>query len=410
VSVNHESVLVNCSIVDASAETARGDHAVWVRDGLIAAVGPVDDVLAESGADRPEVVDLGGAHLTAGLANMHVHLGLKLPGGASARLATESEAALGLRMAANARAALLAGVTTLRLVAEKQHADFALRAAIERGEAIGPRIFTAGQAIACTGGHGRTSGVVEIDGVAQARRAVRLQIAAGADLIKVMASGGISGEHEGASGAQLEWDELSTAVSVAHAWGRKVAAHVGPAVVIRAAVEAGVDCIEHGYFLDAAVAALMAERGAWLVPTLSVTRCADYFARIQAPPWMVERALSRREQHAESFRHAIAAGVTIAMGTDMLPAEPYDDTTATIREVEHMVEGGLSPREALIASTLRPARWLGVERFAGTVEPGKWADLIAMRGDPTRDITALRNLHFVMKGGVVYRNDDDRSK
>jgi imidazolonepropionase-like amidohydrolase len=398
-------VLVNCAVVDATSDHARLDQAIWVRGGHIEAVGPVDDVLAVSGTDEPEVIDLAGAHVAPGLINMHVHLGLKLPGSESARLANETDAALALRMAANARTALLAGVTTMRLVAEKHHADMALRAAIERGETIGPRIFTAGEAIACTGGHGRGSGVIEADGPAEVRKAARTQIAAGADLIKVMASGGISGRFEGASGAQLEPDELAAAVEIAHAWGKKVTAHAGPAEVIRAAVEAGLDCIEHGYGLDADVCKLMSERGAWYVPTLSVTRCADFFARIEAPAWMVERALSQADTHMASFRHALAADVTVALGTDMLPAEPYDDTTATVREIEHMVEGGLSARHAMIAATVQPARWLGVADLLGTVEPGKRADLIAMPGDPTRDISALRRLGFVMKDGVVHRNE-----
>ena len=403
--MGRDSVLVNCSIVDATTDAARPDSGIWVRSGSIATVGPVDAVLAEARTDGHDVIDMGGAHVLPGLINMHVHLGLKLPGKQSVDLANETAAALGLRMAANARAALEAGVTTVRLVAEKEHADFALRAAIERGEAAGPRIFTAGMAIACTGGHGMGSGAVEADGVAGVRKAVRSQIKAGADLIKLMASGGISGEFEGASGLQLEEDELEAAISVAHAWGKKVTAHAGPAEVIRLAVEKGLDCVEHGYRLTAAVAGLMAERGAWYVPTLSVTRCKDFFERIEAPAWMMERALSQGGTHMESFRHALEQQVTIALGTDMLPAEPYDDTTATVREIEHMVEGGMSPRQAIVAATSLPAEWLGMTSQLGTVEPGKHADLIAMPEDPTRRIEALRGIAFVMKGGHIYRND-----
>lgn len=403
--MGRDAVIVNCAVVDASAEEPRRDAGVWVREGRIEAVGPADDVLAEAGRDGVRVIDLGGAHVMPGLVNMHVHLGLKLPGNETVRLATETEAALALRMAANARAALLAGVTTVRLVAEKQHADFALRAAILRGETIGPRIFTAGQAIACTGGHGRGAGAVEVDGPAEARRAARDQIKAGADLIKVMASGGISGEFEGAIGLQLEEDELQAAIGVAHAWGKKVTAHAGPAEVVRIGVEAGLDCVEHGYKLTGEVCALMAERGVWYVPTLSVTRCKDFFERINVPPWMQERALSQGETHMDSFRSALEQQVTIALGTDMLPAEPYDDTSATVREIEHMVEGGMSPRQAVIASTALPAEWLGASDRLGTVEAGKLADLVAMPDDPTQKIDALRGIGFVMKGGEVYRDD-----
>jgi imidazolonepropionase-like amidohydrolase len=203
----------------------------------------------------------------------------------------------------------------------------------------------------------------------------------------------------------LEEDELHAAVSVAHAWGRKITAHAGPAEVVRIGVEAGLDCVEHGYALTPQVCQLMADRGTWYVPTLSVTRCKDFFERIQAPPWMVERALSTGPGHLNSFQHALEKGVTIAMGTDMLPAEPYDDTTATVREIEHMVEGGMSPREAMIAATARPAEWLRASDQLGTVEAGRHADLIAMPDDPTRKVEALRGIGFVMKAGVVYRNE-----
>lgn len=397
--------LVNCSVIDATAETARSNSGVWVRSGRIEAVGPADDILQEANTGGSEIIDLNGAHLMAGLINMHVHLGLKLPGKQSQDLAQESDAALALRMASNARAALIAGVTTVRLVAEKDHVDFAVRAAIDRGETVGPRIFTAGMAIACTGGHGRGSGAVEVDGVPETRRAVRSQIKAGADLIKVMASGGISGEFEGASGLQLEPDELAAAIDVAHAWGKKVTAHAGPAEVIELAVQSGLDCVEHGYRLTNDVASQMAERGTWYVPTLSVTRCKDFFERIEAPSWMMERALSQGGTHMESFRNALGHDVTVALGTDMLPAEPYDDTVATVREMEHMVEGGMSPRQVVLAATSGPAEWLGMSSELGTIEPGKHADLIAMPDDPTRQIKALRGIGFVMKGGYVYRNE-----
>jgi imidazolonepropionase-like amidohydrolase len=406
-----QAVLVNAHVVDAASPEPRADQGVWVRDGRIAAVGPVDDVLAEAGPGNGDTatIDLGGAHLLPGLVNMHVHLGLKLPGGQTEQLANETDAALALRMADNARKALHAGVTTVRLVAEKNHVDFALRAAIERGETAGPRIYTAGMAICCTGGHGRGSGAVEADGPAEVRKATRDQIKQGADLVKVMASGGISGEFEGASGLQLGEDELEAAIGVAHAWGRKVTAHAGPAEVVRAGVEAGLDCVEHGYGLTAEVAELMAARGVWYVPTLTVTRCKDFFERIEAPAWMMERALSQGERHLESYRAALEEGVEIALGTDMLPAEPYDGTSATVRELEHMVEGGMTSYDALVAATAKPAQWLGLAGELGTVEPGKHADLVAAPANPAEDITALRELFFVMRAGIVHRHDrDDR--
>lgn len=395
-----EILLANCRVLDPpTRQVIEAD--VLVRDGHIAAVETAGSVTASEGVVR----NMGGAYLMPGLINMHVHFGLKLPGRDAQRLAAETPAALALRMAANARAALQAGVTTVRLLGEEARVDLALRAAIERRETDGPRIFTAVSAITTTGGHGHGSGAVEADGVAGFRQAVRSQIKVGADLIKLMASGGIAGEFEGASGLQPAPDELEAAIGVAHSWAKKVTAHAGPPQAIEEAVGAGIDCIEHGYGITREVAEKMKAAGTWLVPTLSVTRCREFFERIEAPPWMIERALAGGPGHMEAFQHAHQAGVRIALGTDMIPAEPYERTTATIRELEHMTEAGMSAWEVLEAATSSPAEWLGADERLGRVEEGKAADLIACRENPSEDVSALRGISFVMKAGVVYRQE-----
>jgi imidazolonepropionase-like amidohydrolase len=402
---NSDLLVTGCHVVDGLADRPLADAAVWIADGRIRQVDTRDAVRAAAPAGCREV-DLGGAFLTAGLLNMHTHFSLSLPGPGGDRVRTLSSHALALYMASGARRTVLGGVTTVRCVAEKEHADFALREAIDSGLAIGPRIFTAGRALVCTGGHGHDgTDTLQCDGADDFRRGVRAQVAAGADLIKIMISGGIAGEHEQISTPQLTDAEIAAAIETAHAWGRPVTAHAGPAAIIETAVRLGLDCVEHGYQLTEPVARAMAEHRTHLVPTLIVTRCGDFFDSLGVPAWMQRRSLDAGPRHVQSYRMALDAGVPVMLGSDMPPFWPIDGTTATIRELEHMAEFGLSPIESLRAATIVPARWLGAGEDIGTVEAGKRADLIAMGEDPTHNISALRSLRWVMKGGDVLRDD-----
>ncbi|MEV7225406.1 amidohydrolase family protein [Polymorphospora sp. NPDC051019] len=406
------TVLVNCTVVDGRIVDGVGplpDAAVWVRDDRIAAVGPRDEVLAQAGEQGGFArVDLDGAYVTPGLTNMHTHLSLSLPGSGGDGVKGMSPHELAFYMADGARRTLLCGVTTVRCVAEKDHADFALRRAIAAGRVVGPRIFTAGRALVCTGGHGHESGdTMECDGADGFRRGVRSQVKAGADLIKVMISGGIAGEHESIHTRQLFTDELRAVIDTAHAWGRRVTAHAGPAPVIAEAVELGLDCVEHGYQLTPGVVARMAERGTALVPTLLVTRCKEFFDELGVPEWMQCRSLGAGPRHLESYAMALEAGVEVLLGSDMPPFWHFEGTNASVRELEYMSEGGIGPARALYAGTLGPIRWLGAEADLGTVETGKYADLVAMDADPTAETSAFRGIRWVMKGGRVVR--DDRS-
>ncbi|MGH3448356.1 MAG: amidohydrolase family protein [Nocardioidaceae bacterium] len=402
-----DTVLVNCSVFDSLAGRVAEGQGIWVgADGTIVARGAVDDILDRARSQAPQVIDMRGDMVLPGLTNMHVHLSLGLPGQMSSTINDANDAELVLLMADSARRTLQCGVTTVRLVGEGRFADFALRDAIDRGAVDGPRIFTAGHALCCTGGHGWASDAQQADGADGFRRATREQIRAGADLIKVCISGGIAGEHERIDTPELTDDEMAAVIDIAHDWGRKVTAHSGPAGAIERAVNLGLDCVEHGYELTGPLTELMASRGVWYVPTIVVSRCREFFEANGVPDWMIDRALSAGPRHWESLQHALANGVPMAMGSDMPPHAPYDDTNASVRELEFMVEAGMSSAAALESATSRPAEWLGASARLGSLEPGHEADLVAVRGNPADDISALRSLHFVMKGGVVYRDDN----
>jgi imidazolonepropionase-like amidohydrolase len=399
-----QTLLANCSLVDVVSGGVSRGHGLLIEGERIAGTGPVEELTRQ--APGAEIVDLAGAHVLPGLINMHVHFGLVLPGPDQYRMQLETNAALALRMARNAREALLAGVTSVRLTGERRHADFALKASIASGETLGPRIFTAGMACIATGGHGHTfAGTIEADGPADFRRVVREQLKQGADLIKICISGGIAGEHEAIRDAQLSKSEMRAIMETAHGSGKKVTAHAGPPGAIRDAIKCGLNCVEHGYFLTDEVTRLMADRDVWLVPTIAVSRCEEFYARIGAPEWMVRKALAAGEHHWAALQMSIKNGVSIALGTDMLPAEPYEGTTATVRELEFYVAAGMSPLQALRSATLKAAEWLDAHDRLGTLEVGKLADVIAVDGDPLADIACMRRLRFVMRNGQIVRHD-----
>ena len=248
--MSEQFLLHNLNLVDASRDHTLRTAAIWVRENTIAAAGSEEEVRSQLGDNLPKEVDMGGRYVSPGLINMHTHLSLSLPGPRGALVKGMNDFELALYMADGAARSLENGVTTIRCVGEKRHADFALRAAIDTGYVPGPRIYTAGRPLSCTGGHGHTSsGALECDGATEFRRGVRQQVKAGADLIKIMISGGISGQHETITTRQVTVDELESAITTAHDWGKKVTAHAGPSGIIAEAVKFGLDCVEHGYEL-----------------------------------------------------------------------------------------------------------------------------------------------------------------
>ena len=392
--------LVGGTIVDVDTGKSTPDGVILISNERIQAVGSRAAVPVPAGA---EVIPMTGKWLIPGLMNMHVHLGLKLPGAAGAALANETDPAEALRMASNARLSLLSGTTTLRLVGEDHATDFALKAAIDRGELIGPRIQTAGEVIIPTGGHGS----MEADGPYGFAHAVREEIKKGATWIKIAISGGISDTSGSISAAGMTDDELKTTIEVAHRNGVKVTAHNGSPVAAEQALRFGIDGFEHGYHLSEANLKVMKAKGVWLVPTIVVTEkgAQEFYRKIGSPDWYLARVASTNVDHWAMLKNAVRLNVNIALGTDQFPFEPNSGTTATVHEAKLYVDAGMTPLRALQSATTESARMLGMEADIGRLAVGKYADVVAVDADPTKDIKALRTISFVMKGGVIVRND-----
>ena len=397
------TAIVGGTVVNLDGEAPIENAVILVEGERIAAIGEAGEVEIPKDA---ALIDASGAWLIPGLMNMHVHLGLILPGKMKAELYNESEAALALRMAANARETLQAGVTTIRLPGDTAHADLALMRAINKGQADGPRIFSSGEALTITAGHGSKKDGKNYDGPDELVKAARTQISAGAKWIKILISGGIATQGGGLANALMTPEEIHAVIDAAHRFGVKVTAHSGSPVATNVAVDAGLDCVEHGYFLDRPTLKKMKEHGTWLVPTIVVSQPATepFFKKIGSPPWYLERRNAAGKAHWNALQTAIEEGVNIALGTDQLPHEPNDGTTATAREAQYYVEAGMTPLQALRSATIETARLLEAEDEIGSLEQGKYADIVAVDKDPAQDIKALRNILLVMKDGKVYRN------
>ena len=398
------TAIVGATVVDLYGKSPIENSVVLIDGQRISAMGSAADVNVPANA---KVIDAKGKWLVPGLMNMHVHLGLKLPGKMEAELADETEGELALRIADNGRKVLMAGITTIRLPGDDSWGDLALDKAIKKGQAIGPRIFSSGEPLVITGGHGSKGAENLYDGPDELIKAARKQISAGAKWIKILISGGIATNGGSIAEALMTPREIEAVIDAAHRFGAKVTAHSGSPEATNSAIDAGIDCIEHGYFLDRKTLRRMKREGTWLVPTILVSQPAlvPFFEEIGAPAWYMKRRESVGKSHWKALQMAIEEGVNIALGTDQLPSAPTDGTTATAREAEYYVEAGMTNLQALRSATIDTARLLEAEKDIGSLEVGKYADILALDSDPAEDIKALRNIVMVMKGGTVYRND-----
>jgi imidazolonepropionase-like amidohydrolase len=384
-------ILTGALLLDGTgAEPERG-RAVLVEDGRIARV--VD----EAQLPRGTRLDLAGCTLLPGLINCHVHLCLGAEADPVRPLRDETPAFTAIKAMARARETLAAGVTTVRDLGGHHYAELAVRRAIDEGVVAGPRIVAAGKVICMTGGHGYWTGR-EADGPDDVRRAVREQLKAGADLIKIIATGGVltAGVEPGA--AQLSLAEMRAAVEEATKAGRRTAAHAQGSAGIADAVDAGVTSIEHGIYLTEEIVARMRQRGTFLVPTLNAP-AAIVRGGVAAgvPAFMVRKSESVMAAHVASFQLALRAGVQIAAGADS--GTPFNRHGSLVPELALMVAHGMTPLAAIRAATADAADLLGLGEVIGRIAPGFTADFVAVAGSPAERIQALDDVRRVFVRG-----------
>jgi imidazolonepropionase-like amidohydrolase len=392
--------------LDVKTGKLLSDQTFIIEDGRIVSAGPSAEAKAPADAVR---IDLPNATVLPGLIDAHTHLtydpqfGYEELGISVARST--------LTGAKNARLTLQAGFTTVRNVGAEGYSDVALRDAINGGDVPGPRMLVSGPALGITGGHCdnnllpyeyHATGDGVADGIAAVQHKVRENIKYGSDLIKICATGGVLSKGDDPQASQYTLEEMKAIVADAHRLGRKVAAHAHGAQGILWASQAGVDSIEHGSYIDDAGIAEMKKNGTYLVPTLYL---GDWFLenaeRNHVPDFLLGKAKTVMPIARKNIAHAFASGVKVAFGTD---AAVYPHGL-NAREFAVMVKLGLTPLQAIQAATVNAADLLGWQGKVGSLEPGAWADIVAVDGDPLKDVTTLEHVRFVMKGGEVVKNE-----
>ncbi len=390
------SVIYHARLIDGTGAVHERATLV-VRGSKISAVGPSRTLTIPKGARR---INGRGLTILPGLIDCHVHLCLGGEADVVGALESEHPSLTLLKSASYAKATLDAGFTTVRDVGARDHSIFALKQAVDSGLLPGPRIIGAGLAICMIGGHARFIGQ-EVEGTEQVRQAVMEQIAAGAGVIKVIASGGVLTPGTSPDEAQMTMEELSAAVDAARQAEKKVAAHAHGASGMRNAILAGVRSIEHATLLDEEAGALMKRYGVYMVPTLSaLATTAACRPSCGIPESALDKAKAMTKRHKVSFKSAHQGGISIAMGTDA--GTPFNYHGENAQELERMVALGMTPMEAIVASTATAARLIGIQDVVGTLTRGKEADLVVLKVDPLKQIDVLRDrdkMVGVMKAG-----------
>jgi imidazolonepropionase-like amidohydrolase len=389
-------------------QAPRGASSVRIDEGRIVAI--ADGFVAPPAGAR--LIELKDKFVLPGLIDCHVHLTMQLGPNQRLRLVEDSNPKTGFDAAQRARQTLEAGFTTVRdLGARQPEIIYALRDAVAEGKVPGPRILSVGAILSPTGGHGQLYGyrqdvctcvqssVGVCDGVDGCRRAVRLQVAQGADAIKFAATGGVLSNIRAGVDQQFTTDELTSIIETAHRLGRRVSSHAHGLGGINAALAAGVDSIEHGSFLDDSSVDLFLKHGAFHTPTLIAGATVLGMAQggVVLTPAQREKALVVGVQIKEALARSYKAGVKISFGTDMGVGEHGQNA----REFALMVEAGMKPVDCIKAATVTAAELLDVSGETGRVAAGLAADLIAVDGDPTADVTELERVKFVMARGDV---------
>jgi imidazolonepropionase-like amidohydrolase len=408
---DHSVIVRARALIDGTSAQSRQDQEILIRGDRIVAVYNAGTRPAPQGA---QIVDLGAATVLPGLIDSHTHIFLQgevpAAGGYDIQLLKFPASYRVARAVVAARRALEQGFTTIRDVETEGagYGDVGIKQAINEGYIPGPRMFVATRSISTTGGYPLEGyapeivvpkGAQLIDGPVEARKAAREQLDHGADWIKVYMTHRSWVDEQGALVSQptLTVEELRAVVDEAHGWRKKVACHAYNGVGLQRALDGGCDSIEHGLEITDAQIAQMVKQGTWYVPTLAV-----YYYDPDPPDTLTgKRDRKRVAVHGVSFRKALAAGVKIAFGTDV-GGFPWSDPIA--QEFARMVEFGMTPMQAIQSATSKAADLLGERGELGIVAPGAYADLVAVQGDPLRDVSELKKVGFVMKDGVVFHS------
>lgn len=408
-SLSHAESIFCESMIDVQRGRAVSNVLITIEDGRIAAV--------ERDAKPGEARRLAGLTCLPGLTDMHTHLTGEFGPDTYLRRFQDDPADIAFESAVYAERTLLAGFTTVRDLGDSANVSVALKQAISKGLVNGPRIFTAAKSLATTGGHadptngmradlegdpGPKQGV--INGVDDARQAVRQRYKDGADLIKITSTGGVLSVASSGQNAQFSEAEIAAVVDTAKDYGFHVAAHAHGAEGMKRAIRAGVATIEHGTYMDDETIDLFKRYGAWYVPTIIAGKWVEEKARIDGffPEVVRPKAAAIGPQIQDTFARAYKAGVKILFGTDSGVSAHGDNAW----EFVYMVAAGMPPADAIRSATLSPAIVLGREDQQGAIESGMVADIIAVPGNPLNDVGVLRDVRFVMKDGVVYKSPD----
>lgn len=386
----------NVALIDGRSAEPFKRAAIVISGGKIEGVGAEGAFAVPADAS---IIDGKGGTLLPGLVNAHAHLTSDGLADIGAQTMADSLPMATLRASRNAQKALMVGITTVRDCGARGGVVIELSKAIEDGLVKGPRIVACGRCVCMTGGHGHFMGR-EADGPDGVRAAARAEIKEGAQFLKIMATGGVLTKGVHPSQAQFTVDELRAGIDAAHDAGKRTATHAIGNRGIKNALKAGIDSIEHGFYIDDEAIDLFHKTGAYHVPTLiAVDNIVKNASGKGIPEWAVKKAIEESGHHMDSFSKSVKHGIKLAAGTDAGTPFNYHDMLAY--EIEKMAENGLTPMQAIACATKNGSEVVGLADQIGTLEPGKVADLILVAGDPLRDLTLLRQPALVIKGGEV---------
>jgi len=398
---------LNYKLTNIRIITCNGDNVIESGEILFNETGIIE-VGQSIRSQSLDAIEIDGTGMTVlpGLMDSHVHLGMDASPDPFAKMRDDSAADIAFKAVQQGYEFLKSGITSVRNLGTRYNVDITYRDAVKDQVIQGPRVFAAGQPIIMTGGHGHVM-AIEADGCDEVRKAAREQLKAGADLLKVMATGGVLTKGSEPGAAQLSEDEIRIACEEAQHVSKTTAAHAIGREGIRNAIRAGVTTIEHAYLLDEETVELMLSKGTYLVPTLLAPRLIlDKTGTV--PQYMIEKVEEIIEDHRISFRLAYEAGVPIVAGTDA--GTPFNYPGLIAEELELMMEDGMSALEALKSATIVAAKAINMESMIGSIEAGKVADLIVVRGNPLKEIDVLKNIHHVFANGCLVYETNENTK